>query len=408
MENKQDLNKLIESMKLLRDKRVGDIKQVNEQTGGETNEDKISEQITIKYLGKMELVNEQGELADKDVFVVMEEVDGQFQIRYYDENHRLMGIQRAMDREIMLSLDESFMDDIDYAKKVQKELEEKDEKEAQSLEELEEQAKQQNEELQNDVDNNKPQLDKFEVDRMPGPKIDIRHQVVDGEPLDNAIGLEGAYMKFVDADYIRRMFPDLEIPDSQRTVPLEVYSDGTANVIGQDKLQFSSLEGTHSTEDYVTNTNEGEVKNEQNIETFNIIKKGKMHTIAIGYDENVGSVKEAKYGRRDFDEPNKIVYTELEAVHEGPIHQDDETYEYQKEATGMYKGEDTIEATIEEYAKAMNIRKLDEHGYPTSEYDLEAAEEELKERWSESPDATLEELIDEGQKQIGPEENRRG
>ena len=83
------------------------------------------------------------------------------------------------------------------------------------------------------------------------------------------------------------------------------------------------------------------------------------------------------------------------------MEQDDNT------ATSLYKGEDTIAAAVIKYAEAMNIRKVDINGYPTQEYDLEDAKQQLKKRWEEEPDASLEELITGGQKQRGPQNNRR-
>ncbi len=292
-------------------------------------------------------------------------------------------------------------------------MEGRDKNEAKTLEELKEEQERQEkaekaalaEEPQKlpGTEEEGPQLTKAQVDSMKGPKISLT-QIVDEQTIGNIIGLEGMYMQIVDADTVRRLIPDIQIPSSQQTMPIEIYPDGTANVIGEDKLQFSRQEGTNSMEQHTTVTNEGLVRSEQNIETYNIVSKGGMHTIAVGYDENGGMPLEAKYGWRDIEDPSNIAYTELETVHEGPMQQDDDTNQYKQDASeGINKGQQSIEDSVETYARAMNIKVMDEHGYPTSEYDLEAAREELERRWEEEPDLSLEELIEEGQKTIGPD-----
>ncbi len=104
MENKNfDRKKVIEDMRALRDKRIEEIKDINSNIAFDADEKDASQQVTVKYLGKMELSNEQGELVEKDVYMTIEEIDGQFQIRYYDESQNLLGIQRAIDEDILLS-----------------------------------------------------------------------------------------------------------------------------------------------------------------------------------------------------------------------------------------------------------------------------------------------------------------
>ena len=405
MEN-ANREKLIEEMKALRDKRISEIKALNERNGIYPNVIEESQQITVKYLGKMEFtVAGREELVEKDVFMTIEEIDGQYQIRYYDEDQKLLGIQRVTDEDIILS---SYLSTktTEEQRKIQRELDAKDKEEAKTLEELEEeQTKEEAEAQQLPGLQDGPQLTRTQVNTMKGPKTEL-NQIIDEETLGNVIGLEGKYMQIVDADTVRKLIPDIEIPTSQKTIPIEIFPDGSANVIGEDKLQFSAIEGTNSFEEHVTMTNDGKVRNEQNLETYNIVSKGKMHTIAVGYDENNGAPLEIKYGRRDIENPRDIAYADLESVHFGPLQQDDRTQQYQEEASGIDKGQDTIEAAVEKYAIAMNIRKTDMYGYPTSEYDLETAKQELEERWAENPDATLDELIEEDQKQLGPEDNR--
>lgn len=398
-----DRKKVIADMEALKSKVL------EETTSGETGE--VQEQnITVKYLGKIGLQSEQGEIVDKDWYAVIEQDGGQVKITYYAENQIYLGYQMGMDGSI-----QSVWEMPEEMKQLKKE----DIEEAKTLEELEEAQKLTDKEPEPEKAQEEqgsegekqlpgvqegPQLTSTQVDRMKGPKVSLS-QVVDGMILGSVIGLSGVQMQLIDADIARQLIPDLQIPTGQRTVPIEIFSDGSANVIGDDKLQFSTVEGTNSTDQHVTTTNEGTVRSEQNLETYNIVSTGGMHTIAIGEDENGGKPHELKYGRRSVEEPDKISYTELETVHEGPLQQDDKTYQEQKSTEdGVYKGQEDLEEAVRKYAIAMNIKECDEHGYPTGEYDLVTAKQELERRWSENPDLTLEELIDEGQKQQGPEE----
>lgn len=415
MENENfDLEKVIQEMDTLKIKIMDKLKQdINASEEKEFDEKKFSDIVTVKYLGKIELINEQGELIEKDWYAVIEQQGSQLQITYYDENQEFLGQQMGMDGDIVPSeslmwnmpqkMNELKKEDIEKAKSIEQLKEEKNQEEQKNeVETIQEE--QQLPGLQDDY-----QLSKEQVDSMSGPKTEL-NQIVDGKTLRNIIGLDGKYMQIVDVDKerekLQKYIPDFEIPTNQRTLPIEIFPDGTANVIGEDKLKFSNQEGLNSAEDHVTVTNEGTVRNEQNIETYNIASKGGMHTIAVGYDESGGTPLEVKYGWRDPENPTEIAYSELETVHEGPLQQDEDARLHQQDASaGIDKGQDTIESAVEKYAIAMNIRKVDEHGYPTQEYDLDTAKQELEKRWTENPDATLDELIDEGQMQRGPQNN---
>ncbi len=393
----------------------------------------------IKYLGKFEFTVEgKEELVEKDVFMTIEEIDGQFQYKYYDENMQFIGMQDARNMNIISfnehlpensimkleNLDKTSLKTIDELKEEQEQNKQKEQQEQQ--EENKNKPEQNNQEIS--------QLTKAQVNSLNGPKTRLA-QVVDGVTLGNAIGLSGEYIKLVDADKIKKLFPDMDIPTGQRYIPIEIFTDGTANVVGEDKLSLSHIEGTNSMKEQVTVTNEGAVTNEQNIETFNIAAKGNMHTISIGYDENGANPKEIKYGRRDITEPTQIAYSELETVHEDRV-QDSDARIYRKETgDGIYKSTETKqraeahedcgeelqaedvdanpnnnnihEEDVEKYAKAMNIRKIDESGYPTAEYDLEMARNELEKRLSEEQDMSVDEIIEENQKTMGPAESPR-
>lgn len=447
MENANfDRKKVIEEMEALKAKRIDEIKRdIIGRNEIEVDEEGLNKAVIAKYLGKMEFVNEQGELVDKDVFILIEEHSGQFQVRYYDEDQKLLGIQRTLDEDIIPSGDM-----IGKLPEEMKESEGKDIEDAKTLDELKEEQKQEEQEKTEEVQEEQQlpgledekkqegsQLTKAQVNKMAGPKTRL-NQVVNGRTLANTIGLTGMYIQLVDADTVRKMIPDAKIPVGQRNVPIEIYPDGTANVIGEDKLKCSSLEGRTSTKEHTTVTNDGKVQNEQNIETFNIVSTGGMETIAIGYDENYSgkNQQEIKYGVRDREDPTKIAYSELETVHNDPK-QDSDAQEYRKEATkGINKGTDTIERAEEHqgcgddleaedvdanknnnnvheedairYARAKGLYMVDYYGNATG-YDLQTAKEELEQLYSEGKDIDqiIEEVEEEEVKTLGPGENPR-
>ena len=399
---KLDKEKLISEMKALRDKRIAAIMAINSQRGIDEDELEISRNFTIKYLGKMEFVNETGEMIEKDVFVTVEQIDGQFQIRYYDNDQNLLGIQSAIDSNIMLSTNLSLKSDNEQ-KRIISELEEKDQNEAKTLEELEEEKQSQE---QAKAENNGPQLTQTEVSRLKGPKVELT-QKVDGITLAEAIGLDGKQMQLIDVDEARRLMPDLEIPTGQRTIPIEIFANGSADIIGEDKLKYSTIEGVHSTIEHLTMNNEGNWRKEQNIETFNIVKKGEMHTIALSFDEERNNpFYEIKYGIRDKENPTQIVYSELDTVHEGPLKSTAEAEEERHEYTeGETKGikEVVDKENAIKYAQAKGIYLEN-----SRVLDIEKATEELEElsRGGRSVEEIVQEA-EEDEKQPGPQDNRR-
>lgn len=404
-EKKINKNKIIEDMQALKVQVIDSIVKTSDVT---IDKEKLEEEVTIKYLGKIGLENEKGELVEKDWYAIIEQHSGEYQIIYYDQDKKLLGIQRGITENIIPS--GSIMWNV--PKEMQK-LKADDLEEAKTLEQLEReqnQEKKTTQKPQNEEESQQlpglqegPQLTSEQVNsgELEGPKTSL-NQIVDGVTLANAIGIQGEYMKLVRADKIREYIPDAEIPSTQRTVPIVISSDGTANLIGEDKLKLSSIEGTNSTDQHTTVTNDGQIRSEQNIETFNIVSKGNMHTIAVGYDENGGRPLEVKYGRRDIDEPTEIAYSELETVHEGPIKNDDEAYEIQKDASeGINQGDKIREDAVKIYTEEMNIVEVGIHGEKLG-YDYELGRQLLEERWAEDPDLSLEELIESQQHTTGP------
>ena len=340
------------------------------------DEESLSQTITVKYLGKIELVGEYGEKIERDWYAIIEKVnDRESQITYYDENQQFLGIQKVINEvygEIIPS--QSMMwerpdemtnikrDDIDNAPTLEK------------LEKGEEEAE--TETVLPGVEEEKIKLTKAEVDRMSGP-MTFLNQEIEGATLANAIGgLTGTYIKFVNADEIRTMFKNAKIPGNQRTVPLEVLPDGSANIIGDDKLAVSQQEGTNSNREHTVVNEDGQMENQQMMETFKIVNKGDryMQELSISYDENGGTPLEIQYGWRDAN--NETMKVTLENVNSGRV-PDDDTRKYQQDTSaGNNKPSNVSFEDCMRLAKTKGYYTTDEFG--NSVLDFVRAEEEIR------------------------------
>lgn len=97
-----DRIKVIQDMEELKNKKMEEIKSKLIASGQiAIDEENLSESIEIKYLGKIELVGEYGEKIERDWYAAIEQVNGEFQITYYDENQQFLGIQKGIDGEII-------------------------------------------------------------------------------------------------------------------------------------------------------------------------------------------------------------------------------------------------------------------------------------------------------------------
>ena len=99
MENIEfDRVKVIQDMQELKMKKLEEIKAKRISSGEITiDEESLSQTITVKYLGKIELVGEYGEKIERDWYAIIEKVnDRESQITYYDENQQFLGIQKVI------------------------------------------------------------------------------------------------------------------------------------------------------------------------------------------------------------------------------------------------------------------------------------------------------------------------
>ena len=99
-----DRVKVIQDMQALKEKKMNDIERKLIASGQiAIDKEQLSKSIEIKYLGKIELVGEYGEKIERDWYAAIEQVNGEFQITYYDENQQFLGIQQGIDEKIIPS-----------------------------------------------------------------------------------------------------------------------------------------------------------------------------------------------------------------------------------------------------------------------------------------------------------------
>ena len=408
MENKEKAQADLEKLKInekeiaLVEKRINEIKAMKEKAGIEVNEDELAKQIQVNWLGKLQLINEVGELADKDVYITFEMVDGQMQLRYYDEDQRLLGVQQAIDKDIILASTLSTLEP-DKQDEIKEWLEESDKEKAQEEAKDLEQLKEEQKHLQEmqEKEHEGPQLTQKQVNSLTGPKIDL-NQKVDNVTLADKVDLDGKYIQFVDIDAAKELIPDLNVEElGQQFIPIEILQDGSANVVGEDKLKFSTMEGSNSTNEQTTMNNDGSRRQEQGIVTFDIPRTN--NCITIGFDEQGTSSPfyEAKFGTRDIEQPSEVLYDELETVNEGPLKQEKEkAFAQMNNTEGVYeasKEEPNDEQAKRFIEKSGMFWTYDENG--KREYDIEQAKRYLRE--NSIGDQNIEELIEQADDEFG-------
>lgn len=381
--------------------------------------------IEMRHIGKIKVFDEEkGKEIELETFISVEQIGEEFQYVFCAQNDgktimlgikkeqspvaigiNFLGARKTTQEKLVLDLEGKM-------KEVQKEQSEQPNSKAKDGEES--QVEHQPDENQiptrriGDI-----QLTKEELDSMPGPKVPL-NQEVDEQTLGIKIGVSGEYMKFISADTLRRLYPDVEIPANCKNIPFGCYSNGEGIGIGEDKLKLSSQEENNFEQNQTTITNDGEIKTKKNIETYNIVTTAGVNTIEVGYNENDGTPLEVRYGRRD----NKGVKisTDLLTIHEGKENKDSDAQEYQEDnSNGQNKAAETIEMlytiTTEvklRYAIAKGLYMLDEHGFRVpNRYNLDEAERQIREDGRTIPEI-LEELEQgEGIKLRGPHESPR-
>lgn len=407
-----DRKKVIEEMEALKSKVIEFIEEdIKERGKTEADKEDLAKLVTVKYLGKIGLQNEKGEIIDKDWYAIIDRYSGQ--ITYYAENQIYLGQQQGIDGKIQ---------SVWEVPKEMKDLKKEDIEAAKTLEQLEEEQKQEDQEKGDEEKEEEPgqqlpgleegpQLSREQVNRLEGPKIDLNQQV-DNVTLARKLDIDGAYIKFVPADdpIIKQISPEVDLSAlGQKFVPLQIFANGTANVIGEEKLAFSTIEGSNCTKEQSTMNDDGRRTKEQGIETFNI--PGTNNCLTIGWDEGdvTSPFYEAKFGTRVPDKPEEVAYDELHTVHEGEIKSDSELEgERRKNTEGIYEPdqEPVTDEQATRYANTIGLF-LPDSRIP----DIEKARKILGEL-SRGSNQTVETIIQEAEEdvmQLGPSEDpRRG
>lgn len=235
-EIEEEKQKIIETMKSLRKKREQEIL----ESGLDI---KI---IDVQYLGKIKWVEEiEGENTEKqkDIYRIIEERDGKFSYKYYDEDMEMIAAKRQEDEQMLPDEkyldkeDKSFLKDIEELgeeKESLKEIEEKDEKSKEESEEKDEVKKQKPKYVIQTVDVDKAYVDNWTTVRKgfkipPGvEEIAIAYptqkdeNVLSSHITMHMLDKNGYVIQEADGKTIKDLF---EIDDSTGSNPM--YDDNT-------------------------------------------------------------------------------------------------------------------------------------------------------------------------------------
>ena len=258
-------------------------------------------------------------------------------------------------------------DAVEARKMLDKEIEK-----AKTLEQLQEEQRKEEEEQAKKAG---PQLTKEQVNRLSGPKIALSQPVDKDIALKNKIGLQGDYIQFIDINEARKLIPDLDIAElGQQFLPIEILPNGTANVVSEDNMRFSTIKGSNSTEYSISENNDGTRGLDQSIVTFAI--PGTNNYISVGFNEQHTSdpYYEVKFQTIDRDS-NRMGGEELLQSLIGTIEDPDQHNERRNNTEGQlkYTKELVTEEQAEKYAKSEGIY-LEDSRNP----DLKTAREELE------------------------------
>lgn len=299
--------------------------------------------IDIVYLGKISYKStEEGKIEEKEIFMCVEEQDGKFIYKYYDENNELMAIENVTDNNILPS--KKYLNDdkgiIDEVGKMDKEgitslseLEEEKEDNNRKIEEEEEQEENKEDEtieipLEQDITSKLTRKEETDLS-----------QVAKGETLANKLGISSDYTKLVlvSASQVNKYLPQNK-RHRNKDAFIAVKPNGESIVLGEDILAFDEHSGTNPTNESLTINGDGSVKEEQSTSRWRIVNGNGREYLSVGWDEKIG--KEVKYTQWSPEE-NKYVDFELETNKTREKNQD--VKNLTKEKSGIYNAGKIIE-----------------------------------------------------------------
>lgn len=272
--------------------------------------------VDIVYLGKVNYkTEEEGKIEEKEIFMCIQEQDGKFVYKYYDENNELIALENVTDDNVIPSKKYLYDDKgiVDKVGKLDKEgiaslneLEQEKEKNNKQSEEEKEEKQQEGE----DNEKIEKSLEKDTTSNLTKKERINLNQIIKGETLSNKLGIPPEYTELVlvSASQVNAFFPSNK-KHRNKDAFIAIRPDGEGMVIGEDILEFDEHSGTNPTNESLTINKDGRVQDEQSTSRWKIVNGNNREYISVSYDENFG--KEVKYTQWS-PEQNKYVDFELE------------------------------------------------------------------------------------------------
>lgn len=276
----------------------------------------------IRYLGKIEwteeIINEKGEKevikSQKDIFLLLDMVDGAITYKYYDENFELLAFQNSLEDELIPTKKMLEKGNLDYLKQLNeldkngiysynelaKEVEagtliidEEDERQVGSAG-IKEEEQEENESIERKR-KERPTISAKESENIKSLETTNLNQIIKGKSLGKMLGLENEGI--VDGEELvvmdrSQVSSDKLKNNTSRDVIGVKRANGEIVILGDDILK-KDTKGIDIDEKNVTINNDGNVNRESITSRYQIVNGGKNQYISIGRDEL--SSREIKY-----------------------------------------------------------------------------------------------------------------
>lgn len=338
----------------------------------ETNDIKDLEIKDIVYLGKIkEKTNEDEQIKEKQIYMTIEEKDGNILYRYYDENQELLGIEKENDYiPTEKNIDKPELNtNIKSLEKNGLSLNEQEKKEQNTEKEQEQQ--------ETNKETIELPLDQIVLsDLIPKENVDL-NEYHNGVTLRNILGLSSEYDKLVlvSADQVNKFLPaNKKILHKDAFVAKK--PNGEITILTENMLEFDRRSGEHPLEKNETINTDGRIAQEQVTSRFKITNGNGKQYISVGYDEVHG--KEIKFSEWS---PEKGEYLDTELQTNRILRQDmnQDLIVDEKRKKGFYDAKNKLES-IE------NVKDSDKNGTKEKEeidyekiYDDEEIEQAVNE-----------------------------
>lgn len=195
-------------------------------------------------------------------------------------------------------------------------------------------------ELKEKEDNQEPEIDTNEANRLTKKEETNLDQRIKGVSLRNALGLSEDYVKIaiVSSSQVNK-YTNPEKRHSNIDSFVAIKANGEATVLGEDIIKQDRQEGTNSTAVDLTANVNGEVDYEQNRSSYKIVNSPNLY-LKVGYDENLG--REIKVEDRSRGRGADGIAYELET--NATWRADDDQRRMQRDREGVYAANDAMDA----------------------------------------------------------------